>query len=110
MPCWLGLKGYVLLAMGYEERGLARTFGKIAQEIDAMSPEERAEYLTNRTFERQRADEEHFAAASHRRSGSTFWRCGRAFTTAYGAYARSQQASYISAFTPVFQISISLVD
>ena len=37
---------------------------EIAQKIDAMSPEERAEYLTNQTFERQRADEEHFAGKS----------------------------------------------
>ena len=43
---------------------MAEICREIEKEIDAMSPEERAEYLTNRTFERQRADEEQLAGKS----------------------------------------------
>jgi hypothetical protein len=37
---------------------------EIARELDAMSPEERAEHLTKETFRQQRADEEQFAGKS----------------------------------------------
>jgi len=43
---------------------MAEIWREIAQKIDAMSPAERAEYLTVQTFERQRADEEQFAGKS----------------------------------------------
>jgi len=43
---------------------MAELCREIAQRIDAMSPEERAEYLTKETFRQQKADEDHFAGKS----------------------------------------------
>ena len=43
---------------------MAEIFREVAQELDAMSPEERAEHLTKETLRQQRADEELFAGRS----------------------------------------------